>query len=292
MNSVVTEIPQKTLIAGQSDELLRLDRFLMRHKIIDSRERIKLIIERGGILLNDKLVTFPSKKIKKDDRIFIRHIFLPDYNEGQELRVIHQDDDIIVINKPAGLLTLPDEKSTVPSVFSQLKKILWRENIFPVHRLDKDTSGVMIFARNERAGKFLKEQFEKKQVKKIYLAVVRGKIKREQGIIKGIMHASGEFGESFFSVIEQYEFATLVEVYPRTGRTNQIRIQFSELGHPLVGEYKYLRPSRGPCIIFPRVALHSNSITFSHPADFKEVTFSAPVPDDVNSLVQFLKKYK
>jgi 23S rRNA pseudouridine1911/1915/1917 synthase len=285
------EIPQKILTAGLSDELLRLDRFLIKHRVSESRDRIKLIIEKGGVLLNDRLVTFPSKKIRNSDKIYVRRLFLADYYGEQELSIIHQDEDIIVISKPSGFLTLPDQNSTIPSVISQLKRTVKgdNKNIFPVHRLDKDTSGVMIFARNPKASEFLKSQFEEKKIEKKYIALLQGNLESDAGTIRGTMRASGEFGESNYRVVERFKYATLVEVSPKTGRTNQIRIQFSERGHPLIGEYKYLRTSRGVCIIFPRVALHSQSIRFIHPLNKKEVTFTAMVPDDLKLLTDFLK---
>ncbi len=287
------EISQRILTPLPSEELLRLDRFLIRQGISGSRNVIKMIIERGGVLINGRLVTFPSKRVKMGDSVFVRRILLPSSEtEEGSLRIIHQDEDIVVVNKPPGLLTLPDSQSTVPSVFARIKKILKGEKkgIFPVHRLDKDTSGLLIFARNQRASEFLKKQFEEKRVVKKYIAFLQGNLSRTSGTIKGNMRASGEFGESRYAVLQMFKEATMVEVMPRTGRTNQIRIQFAEMGHPLIGEYKYLKPSKRTCVVFPRVALHALSISFLHPRDMKEVAFSSDIPQDLRTLMEFLGK--
>ncbi len=289
----IVEIPQRALTPAHSDEFLRLDRFLMRHGISSSRAVIKMIIEKGGVLINERLVTFPSKRVMVGDSVFVRRVLLPPfYSEGVTLNILHQDDEIIVVNKPPGLLTLPDNQSTVPSVFSRIKKILKgrEKGIFPVHRLDKDTSGLLIFARNQRASEFLKKQFEEKRVVKKYIALLQANLSKSSGTIKGNMRASGEFGESKYIVLEMFKVATMVEVMPRTGRTNQIRIQFSEIGHPLIGEYKYLKPSKRTCVIFPRVALHALSISFLHPRNMKEVSFSSDIPQDIRILIEFLRK--
>lgn len=285
------EISQKLFVATASDELLRLDRLFIRHGILDSRERVRLLIERGGVLLNDKPVTFPSKKIKEGDKVFLRHILLPPVlRNGEGLKIIHQDNDILVVHKPFGVLSLPEERESI-SVLSEVKGLLKGadKNIFPVHRLDKETSGVMIFARNRKMAVFLKREFRERRVEKKYIALLQGNLNKDSGIIKGIMRTSGEFGESTYRVIERLKYSTLVEISPKTGRTNQIRIQFSEIGHPLVGENKYIRLSRGPCIIFPRVVLHSLRISFVHPGNEKEVTFTAEISDDIQGLIESLK---
>lgn len=291
MNYIKNKILKKCIVATQSDELLRLDRFLIRHGILDSRERARLLIERGGVLLNDKPVTFPSKKIREGDRVFLRDILMPVVSHNlEQLKIIYQDDKIVVVNKPSGILSLPEDNEPV-SVFTQLRRLLkdGGRNLFPVHRLDRETSGVILFARTHETAGFLKKEFRERRVEKKYIALLQGNLNKDSGTIRGIMRVSGEFGESTYRVLERFKYATLVEVSPKTGRTNQIRIQFSEIGHPLVGENKYIRLSRGPCIIFPRVALHSLRISFAKPDGGERATFEAEIPDDIKMLIEYLK---
>lgn len=287
MELKVLKIKEKSFRAGASDELLRLDRFLFRREIIPSMKSIRTLIERGGVLLNDRVVHFPSKKIVEGDRVFIRGSIFPIFdNKKADPEIIYKDDSILVINKPSGVLSVEEV-----GFHNYLKKFLERSigKFFPAHRLDKETSGIMVFARTKRAEEFLKKEFKEKRVKKVYLAILNGILKMDSGVIKGIMKASGEYGESEFLVKERHKWTTLVEVCPKTGRTNQIRIQFSEMGCPLVGENKYLISSRNHCVIFPRLALHSLKLSFYHPDSPKLVTFSATPPDEILSFLDFLR---
>jgi len=283
------EIPGRILRIAPADTLLRLDRFILKKGFVDDRGIAKMIIEKGGVLVNDKVVTFPSKRLKEGDNVFIRNILVPFISGRQQtLNIIYRDEHIVVINKPPGFLSLPDEKSTVPAVYSILKKSIG-VNLIPVHRLDKDTSGIMVFALHPAAGDNLKSQFSARKVEKTYIALVQGHLATKDGAIKGVMKTTGEYGESTFKIIETFKNATLVEVHPKTGRTNQIRIQFFELGHPLLGEYKYLKNSKTPLVVVPRIALHAFSIRFIHPGDSKIVEFSAEMPDDLKSIIDFLR---
>ena len=286
MEQKVFKIRERAFTAGPEDELVRLDRVIFRRNVLPSMNLARALIERGGVILNDRVVNFPSKKVKEGDKIFVRRAIFLSFKKGKNLpHVIYEDESIVVINKPSGVLS-PEEGSNSTGKF--LKD--FKGNIFPVHRLDKETSGVMVFAKTRDAEEFLKMEFKEKRVKKTYLAVLNGILIEDSGVIKGIMKATGEYGESEFIVKERHRLTTLVEVYPKTGRTNQIRIQFSEMGYPLVGEYKYLSTSKKECVIFPRLALHAFSISFHHPDSSKVLTFTANLPSEFLVLLQFLRK--
>ncbi len=287
MELKVFRIKEKLFTAGPSDELLRLDRVIFRRNLIPSMKFTKMLIEAGGILVNDRIVNFPSKKIQEGDKIFIRNILFAFFDKKDNApEIICEDENIIVINKPSGFLS-PEEKDSG----GPLKDFLTAhtEEVFPVHRLDRETSGVMVFAKNKKSAEFLKKEFKERRVKKSYLAILNGVLNKEKGIIKGIMKATGEYGESEFFVKERHKWTTFVEIHPKTGRTNQIRIQFSEMGYPLVGEKKYLINSKKKCVIFPRLALHTFSLSFAHPQSLKTHSFSVPLPSELVALLELLR---
>jgi 23S rRNA pseudouridine1911/1915/1917 synthase len=223
--------------------------------------------------------------------------------------VIYEDQDIIVIDKPAGMPVHADGRHDRATLvdwlivrYPELKGV-GEEQTLPngevidrpgiVHRIDRETSGALIIARNEDAYHSLKEQFQNREVKKTYRAFVYGVINDERGIIdKPIGSSRGGLGprsarspkgemreaQTMFRVIERGEEATYVEVFPKTGRTHQIRVHFAAIQKPVVADVLYA-PSRPPILGFKRLALHALSVSFTHPKG-GEVTFSAPLPAD------------
>ena len=226
-----------------------------------------------------------------------------------EPTVIYEDKDIIVINKPPGLPVHADgrhERATVVDWlavhYPELKgvgeeqrltdgTIIERPGI--VHRIDADTSGVMVVARNQKTFEFLKDQFQNRETKKVYRAFVHGPLKDERGIIdkpigtarggKGPRSARSPHGtlrdaQTAYRVISKNKEASYVEAFPKTGRTHQIRVHFSAIQHPIICDklYSHNRPA---LLGFTRLALHALALTFTHP-DGREVTFEAPLPAD------------
>ena len=205
------------------------------------------------------------------------------------MQIIHLDEHILVLDKPAGLPVLPDgwEKDA-----PYLVKMLEEEHgkIFIVHRLDKVTSGVMIFARTAEAHRALNIQFENCEADKVYHAIVEGNPKWSEKVTKfpllanvGKKHRTivddrkGKPSETMFKVIKRYQAGALIEARPMTGRTHQIRIHASALGHPLLGDILY-NASQTDLILRP--ALHARSLTFTHPASNERMTFTAEHPQD------------
>ena len=233
--------------------------------------------------------------------------------------VIYEDADIIVIDKPAGMPVHADgrhERATLVDWlavrYPELKgvgetqtladgTVIERPGI--VHRIDRETSGIMVVARNADSYEFLKEQFKEREVKKVYRAFVYGVINDERGIIdKPIGSSRGGLGprsarrplgttreaQTMYRVIERGEGATYVEVFPKTGRTHQIRVHFAAIQKPIVADVLYA-PSRPPILGFTRLALHALSVSFTHP-NGEEVSFSAPLPADFVEAEQKLRK--
>ena len=205
--------------------------------------------------------------------------------------ILYVDDDLLVINKPAGIIVHPDGKHDYPALTE------WLEKKYPehylVHRIDRETSGVLIVARTEKAFEFLKSQFQNREIKKTYRAFVYGALKEERGVIdKPIGSARGGKGPrsahlphgatrdalTTYRVIQNGPDAAYVEVFPKTGRTHQIRVHFSAIQHPIICDPLYA-PGRPKLLGFERLALHALSLTFTHPQG-REMTFEAPLPAD------------
>ncbi len=246
-----------------------------------SRRESRRMVENGSVLLNRMRETFPSRKLRTGDRIAIVE---SDSTAAIDPEIIYEDDAIIVVNKPTGLLTLKMESETGQALTDILAKM--GKSVFPVHRLDRDTSGIIIFAKTQQAREFMIEEFRKRRVDKKYIGVVDGILKDSKGVIKGKIGSTGEFAETHFKVLRVLKNATMVEFVPKTGRTHQLRLQFFEIGHPVVGDKKYYR--KKSTIIFPRQALHSYKIHFLHPRTNKRVCFTAPVPEDILQLINYL----
>ena len=215
------------------------------------------------------------------------------------MNIIYEDDHLIVVNKPAGLSVLPDgwEKDS-----DYLVKMLEERfgKLFIVHRLDKITGGVMVFARDPETHRALNMQFENHEAQKSYHAILEGNPKWEEKVAKHPLRANvghkhrtmvdnkkGKPSETWFRVIKRYQEAALVEARPVTGRTHQIRVHAYALGHPLVGDTLYgsvygAQQTYG----FPRPMLHAQSLTFLHPATNERVKFSAPHPPDFEALLK------
>lgn len=213
------------------------------------------------------------------------------------MKIIYEDDHLIVVDKPAGLSVLPDgwEKDS-----DYLVKLLEEQHgkLFIVHRLDKITSGVMVFGRDAETHRALNMQFESHAAQKTYHAILEGSPKWEEKVARHPLRANvghkhrtmvddknGKPSETRFKVIKRYPFAALVEAKPMTGRTHQIRVHAYALGHPLVEDILYGSRDRYG---FPHPMLHAQSLAFIHPATNERVKFTAPRPDDFEQALNVL----
>lgn len=238
---------------------------------------------------------------------------------ARQADIIYQDDHIIAINKPAGLLSIPDRYiEHLPNCLSFLRKKF--DNIFAVHRIDRETSGVMLFARDEASHKHLNEQFESRKIDKTYYAYVDGVPMNGSGTIDkkiakskkgGMMEVVPKLGKnaiSHYSIKEDYKHFSKLAVKIETGRTHQIRVHLKSIGHPLMvdklyglrsefllselkrrkyrlGKFEEERP------FIQRQTLHAAEIGFSHPSTGKKMTINAPLPKDLKALEYQLNKW-
>lgn len=288
---------------------MRLDQAINKKFPDISRSLAQEMIKNGEIKVGNSLVK-SSQKLKAGDNVEIA-FRNDDFNteiQATEMNfpILYEDDDIIVINKPFGLVVHPgagNEKITVVSA------VLSHTNLSPigapdrpgiVHRLDKETSGVMVLAKNKEAHKNLAEQFASHDLDKEYIAIIQGHIVNKKGRIqvaierdpvhrqrmKATSAENGRMAISIFEVIEYLKNASLVKVKILTGRTHQIRVHMAFTGHPLLGDTTYGGRKFGNSEHF----LHSYKLSFKHPITGKEMTFEAELPQRFQQVIEELKE--
>ncbi len=218
--------------------------------------------------------------------------------QPRRLRILHEDRDIIVVDKENGLLSMGTDKDKHNTAHFFLNEYVKKgnprskERVFIVHRLDRDTSGVLVFARTEKAKMFLQKNWS--DFKKKYVAVMQGNLNEKEGIIESYlaenkMHKvystkdkeAGKFAKTGYKVMKETQKFSLLEIELFTGRKNQIRVHFSEKGHPVVGDKAYGKADKA----MKRLALHSFSLTITHPFTKKEMTFETDIPQYFNALM-------
>lgn len=288
----------------------RLDLFLVRRQPELSRSHVQKLISRGAALVEGR-ERKGSYKLTAGESV---ELTLPEPEpldiraEDIPLSVLYEDHDIIVVDKPRGMVVHPaagiSSGTLVNALLFHCRDLsgingALRPGI--VHRLDKDTSGVMVAAKNDAAHLDLAEQIRTKSAQRTYLAVVHGNIREEAGTIKGvigrhptdrqrmaIVREHGKEAVTHFRVRERFGAYTLIECRLETGRTHQIRVHMTSIGHPLVNDPKY-GPRKTPFAIKGQ-ALHSRSLTLRHPTTGEQMTFEAPVPEDFAGIIKALRK--
>jgi 23S rRNA pseudouridine1911/1915/1917 synthase len=299
---------------------VRLDKFLAGADRIGSRVRAATALERGKIFLNDREMT-PDRagtRLAAGDVVRAwmdrpgsakRRATLGD---DRDLPIVYEDDTLVVLDKPAGLLAVPlplRRRENARSVFDDLKEYLrrrGRRRPFVVHRIDRDTSGLVLFAKSAAAQDHLKGQFKRHLPERVYQAVVYGHpspasgswrdhlVWDDRSLIQKETHPRDPRGKeaiSDYRVLEELKGAAVIEVRLVTGRRNQIRIQARLRGHTLVGEQRYTYgPDTLRSIAFPRQALHAHRLAFKHPVDGRELRFEAPLPQDLVDLIARLRR--
>ena len=228
--------------------------------------------------------------------------------EASGLHILYEDETLLVVNKPAGLLAVPlGRGASSQSAYSLLIDHLGasgRRTPFVVHRIDRDTSGIVVFAKTASAHQAIKDQFARREPERVYWAIVRGTPRPARGTWRDRLawdaHAvrqtvtdsrnpKGVEAVSDYQVLETFGDAALVEVKLHTGKRNQIRIQAAVRGHALIGERQYDGRSKRTGPTHSRQALHASRLSFAHPIDGRQLKFEAPLPDDLSDLLRRLR---
>ena len=285
----------------------RIDIYLAKQKEV-SRETIKRWIEEKNVLVNGK-ATKPSYKVQENDIILVKPEEIKEISlEAQDIpiEVLYEDDDILVVNKPKGMVVHPangnPDGTLVNAVMAMCKDSLSgiggeiRPGI--VHRLDKDTSGAIIIAKNDKAHMILSDMLKNHEIEKTYIALVRGIVKENEATInmpiarsttdrkKMAVAREGKNAVTHFKVLKRFNKhnATLLEVKIETGRTHQIRVHLSQIGYPIIGDEVYSNGKNewgihGQC-------LHAKSLRFKHPISGEEMYIEAEIPDYLRKIIE------
>jgi len=322
-----------SLTVDKGQEPMRLDKFLVSRVENASRNKVQKAIESGRVLVNSRNIT-ANYRIKPGDEIVV---YSDKEVQGEEiipqpipLDIEYEDDEVLIINKPVGLVVHPACGNPSGTLINGVAYHLLQENStlteenLPrfglVHRIDKNTSGLMVLAKTERAVTSLAKQFFDHSVKRQYVALAWGDLKQDSGTI--IAHVGrhqrfrklfdaypeGEYGKeaiTHYKVLERFGYVTLIQCELETGRTHQIRVHMKYLGHPLFNDElyggdkivkgtvfsKYKQFVENCFAICPRHALHARTIGFIHPATQEEVFFDSEMPEDMEELIEKWRNY-
>lgn len=282
----------------EPEELLT---FLLKVMSNRSRNSVKSILARGQVTIDDHIETKYNYNLRPGQTVTIlKNKAAIKENVLIGMSILYEDEDVIVINKEAGLLSIATEKEKKQTALHQLMEYVRREDpenrVFVVHRLDKDTSGVMMFAKSEQVKRKMQDNWKDIVKERTYVALVEGKVAKEKGYISSwlkeskthLMYSSptkndGMHAITHYQVIQANEEFSLLEVQLETGRKNQIRVHMQDLGHPVVGDKKYGSKQRNA---IGRLGLHAKVLSFNHPTTDQLLLFKADVPQS------FLSKSK
>jgi len=297
------------LIVAPQETGMRIDAYLSANTEF-SRSRAASLIQEGLVSIGEKVISKPSFKVEAGMLVALS---MPETRETEivpqdiPLDILYQDADIVIVNKPCGLVVHPaagnEDGTLVNALMYHIKDLSgiggeMRPGI--VHRLDKDTSGLILIAKNDKAHTVMSEQFKARTMEKHYRAVAYGSFKEESGLIDApiarhpvdrkrmAIVPSGKPSQTEWRVIERLNGATYLDVHLLTGRTHQIRVHMQSIGHPLIGDAIYAPNLKHPVHI-PRLMLHAYSLAFTHPATGERMTVCAPLPQAFENTLQKLR---
>ena len=257
-----------------------------------SKKKIKSYLTHGCVYVDDKRVTQYNYCLMPGQIVKIHRSEKSSENSG-ELDILYEDRDLLVVNKKPGLLTIATEKEKEKTLYhmasNYVKKNYKNGKIFIVHRLDKDTSGIVVFAKNEHMKEILQKNWNELVLYRGYIAMVEGSLPKKEGKIHTWLKEDGNYrvhsvknkkegkeAITLYRVIKEKKNTTVVEIELKTGRKNQIRVHFSELGHPVVGDKKY-----GSRIRSSRLELHAYFLKLRHPVTHREIEWHALIPEEM-----------
>jgi len=317
----------------KGQEPLRIDKFLMNRIEGATRNKLQQAINNGLVLVNGKEVR-PNYKIKPLDEIIIYSDMSPEDTdvvpENMPLNIVYEDADLMLINKPAGMVVHPGSGNYSGTLLNGVAWYLQQqqpglsEEALPrfglVHRIDKNTSGLLVLAKNDKAMRHLAKQFFDHTISRKYLALVWGDMEQDEGTIVAHVgrhlrfrklfeaYPEGDHGKeaiTHYKVVERFNYVTLVQCILETGRTHQIRVHMKHLGHPLFSDdfyggdkivkgtvYSKYKQFVDNCFaICPRQALHAKTLGFIHPTTGQEMYFDTELPPDIEQVIEKWRKY-
>lgn len=318
------------IVVEKGVTVIRIDKFLMNRVENTSRNRIQNAIDAGNVLVNNKAIK-ASYKVKPLDVITV---VLPDpprdteiYPENIPLEITYEDDELLLVNKKAGMVVHPGYNNYSGTLVNALTYHLNQLPTLPgntgrpglVHRIDKDTSGLLIIAKSEWAMTYLAKQFYEHSISRKYVALVWGDLEKD-GTISGYIGRdlkdrrimsmyedadAGKWSVTHYKVLERFGYVTLIECQLETGRTHQIRAHMKSIGHPLFSDTsyggdkiikgtsfnKYKQFVENCFSILPRQALHAKSLGFDHPISKQRMHFEVPIPDDMQQVIDKWRQY-
>lgn len=322
------------LVADKGQAPIRVDKYIATHTEDTSRHRVQLAIKMGYVFVNDKLAK-ANTIIRPCDVI---RFVMPYERRGVEilpedipLDIVYEDEDLLVVNKAAGMVVHPGHGNYNGTLVNALAFHLGRSQAADepgadermgvlVHRIDKDTSGLLVVAKNDEAQLKLARQFFVHSIERKYIAVVWGNIQEDSGTLEGYIGRDpndrlrfrnyddpekGKWAVTHYRVLERYGYITVVECQLETGRTHQIRVHMAMTGHPLFNDEryggseirqgtiyaKYKQFIQNCFALCPRQALHAATLGFEHPRTGETVRFAAPLPQDMRSLIEKWRNY-
>jgi len=289
----------------------RLDRFLADRLPDLSRVQVQRLIKTGLATVNDQPAK-PAYRVEPGDRVVVR---VPEASEPMirpepiPLQIVYEDDYLLAVDKPAGMVVHPAAGHTGGTLVNallaycpQVADVGGVDRAGIVHRLDKDTSGVLLVAKDPETHAVLQRQFKHRQVRKTYLALVEGRVYPKEGIVEApvgrdrrarkrmAVTRTGRPAVTQYRAVEYFSDHTLLQIRPHTGRTHQVRVHLAWLGYPVVGDRVYGR--RRQTLLPHRHFLHAQELVFTHPAMKEKVTLTAPLPPDLKAVLARLREGK
>lgn len=262
-----------------------------------SRKQVKLFFKYKQVYVNEKVVTQFDYPLQEKDIVEITK----DSKIQSNLDIIYEDQECLVINKPAGLLSMSDGKEKQKTAYHLVREYLQQKDrqakVFIVHRLDRETSGVLLFSKQEKYKKILQEQWNEIVYKRGYIAIVEGYLEKKQGTIKNYLDENkthmvyvtkngGKLAITKYKVCQENMGYSVVEVFLETGRKNQIRVHMQSLGHSIVNDKKYGAKTNP----IQRLGLHAHAFGFTHPLTKKKMEFTAPIPAEFKKIYSTTKE--
>jgi 23S rRNA pseudouridine1911/1915/1917 synthase len=291
--------PPTNLKVTERTELLT---FLLAEIPHKSRNSIKALLRDKQVLVDGQAVTLNSHPLKPKQKVEVRWDKIPEEKRYRGISVVFEDKDLIVIDKHAGVLSIATTNERTQTAYSLLSRHVKKQNpankIFVVHRLDRDTSGLMMFAKSERIKRILQDTWHTTITERTYVAVTEGPVKEPEGVITSYLKESkalivyssqnpndGRKAVTHYQTIKSNNKYSLLKVNLKTGRKHQIRVHMKDLGHSIVGDKKYgstINP-------IGRLALHASVLAFTHPITREHLHFETPIPRKLLKLFQTKK---